>query len=262
MKARILPLFLAAGLVLGCSDSQRMLEPDDPQFILGGEPTHVRHGHVGAFCAVFVEGDPWECFPAAGVLVSKDVVVAVAHAGPFLKATNPARTGFTFDPEPSPESRIHEATTYVAHPDWDPGNIENPMDLGVFILDQPVDEPRPAKLPKRDFLTDRKVENAFFTLVGYGLQTLDGWPGDPDWKRRLTGRGAGDQLHTGSVVVESSDRYPNTPCFGDSSSGLFYRDTNILVGTFSAPLTGDCSRGLYTALDTDEALSWVNSFID
>lgn len=100
---------------------------------LNSTPDGSRHPALGSFCMKVTEADPWTCFPGSGVLVSADVVLSVAHAGPFIEQQHPAKLGITFDEKISSNPKVYEAYRYVADPQfaWDQ---RDPHDLAVFLM--------------------------------------------------------------------------------------------------------------------------------
>src|SRR5262249_12231522 len=145
-----------------------------------------RHPALGSVCVKVTEADPWMCVAGSGFLVSPDIVLSVAHAGPWLDQLHPAKICITFDEKIGPTPQDYEASRFVPDPlvAWDQ---KAPHDLAVFIMLDRVTDIRPIRLPPVLNILDQGhlAFKTYFTIVDRGLTTLDGWPDHPVWTARV-----------------------------------------------------------------------------
>jgi hypothetical protein len=135
--------------------------------IVNGSFDGDRHPYAG----IAVAGDAF----CSGSLVSPTVFITAGHCSAAFAATG-EETFVTFDPHARPTSEYVTGTPYT-HPDFfdvPPQGLGLPHswghDVGVVVLDEPVDLPRYGALPSRGALGG--LLSASFSLVGYGA---DGW---------------------------------------------------------------------------------------
>ena len=150
--------------------------------ITGGETDGEGHPNVGLMIAD-INGEPqWRC---TGTLIAPRVFLTAGHC--VGDGATAARVWFNTDiayvPDYPNGGTIAIEGTPVPHPDYTWG-VADPHDVGVVILNEPVDNMEPAKLPAPELLTELKEEgilqggfwdSLYFTFVGYG-GALESWP--------------------------------------------------------------------------------------
>jgi hypothetical protein len=238
----------------------------------GGIPDGEDHPYVGLMVAgtetpngVF---DPvWRC---SGALISPTVYVTAGHctAGTtraqlwFASSLEPDRAGHGY-----PFTGEASGTTHT-HPEY----LDEAFylyDLGVVVLDEPVDLDRYAELPDVDQLDTlaNGRKRAQITAVGYGLQGVV-----PDTIAELTryqatlfvvnDRGfAGLAQAPGSGwFATSGDAKHGGTCFGDSGGPALIGDT--IVGVTSFGLNPNCAGvgGAYR-IDREADLDFIGRFM-
>jgi hypothetical protein len=220
----------------------------------------------------------WRC---TGTLISPTVFVTAGHctfgadyavvyfdAGPIIPDPD-----FTLDTrscegiEGYPCGGGVTGTVYT-HPEYD-DNAFYLHDLGVVILDDPVNLDEYGALPELGALDDLSV-GALFTSVGYGLQKS--YPDAAARKNigireRLVAHPRLLQINKGIVgdyaILLSNNSHTGGTCFGDSGGPNFIDDSNIIAGVTSFGLNPVCggTGGVYR-LDQADDLEWLATFLD
>ena len=235
-----------------------------------GELDGDRHPHVGLLVAQDASGNPlWRC---SGTLLSPTLFLTAGHCTEApaahveiwfdadVDAGRPAN-GYPFNGEVG-------GTPYT-HPQYDP-NAFFRYDLGVVVLDAPVNVPVYGALPELDRLdrlqTRRGQQAPTFTAVGYGVQAS--FPDAAAWKDqsarvRYLARPQLLQINVpGSVgdfsILLSNNASTGGTCFGDSGGPNFIGDTNVIAGVTSFARNGNCagSGGVYR-IDRADDLDWL-----
>jgi len=247
--------------------------------ITDGTPDGDGHPYVGLMTAHAEDGDYlWRC---TGTLISPTVLVTAGHctfgadyavvyfdAGPIIPDPD-----FTLDTrscegiEGYPCGGGVTGTVYT-HPEYD-DNAFYLHDLGVVILDDPVNLDEYGALPELGALDDLSV-GALFTSVGYGLQKS--YPDAAARKNigireRLVAHPRLLQINKGIVgdyaILLSNNSHTGGTCFGDSGGPNFIDDSNIIAGVTSFGLNPACggTGGVYR-LDQADDLEWLATFLD
>src|SRR6516164_8415703 len=101
---------------------------------------------LGATCIQVNEGDSWQCLPGSAFLVTPQIMISVAHACPWFDSVRPAHKGVTFDEKIISPSKVYEIDQFICDPlfAWDK---QDPHDLAVVLLKEPVTNIRPMSLP-------------------------------------------------------------------------------------------------------------------
>jgi len=154
------------------------------------------------------------------------------------------------------------------HPEYDP-NAFYTHDLGVVVLDQPLNLPEYAQLPELNSLDELKL-GARFDSVGFGLQRAHG-PG-ASWRDianrvRMVAHPYLIQLNIGRPLIRdfamllSNNPTTGGTCFGDSGGSDFLGGTNIILAVNSYVTNGNCAGVTYSnRIDSEEALDFIRSF--
>lgn len=229
--------------------------------ITHGVPDGNGHPEVGALLApqAFSDGTWTEC---SGTLISQTVFLTAAHCDQGV-----SRVAVTFDTSYDAGTGKTYWGTWHADPNYNKSQ-NNPQDLAVVVLDDPVTEITPAQLPAADSLDSLPKKQAF-TSVGYGAQSV------------TTGHG-GKQYHyadvrfvtTGTLnaVTPSWLRLSENPatgnggtCYGDSGGPNFLgagsSETNVIAAT---TITGDnvCrATNVDYRLDTASARAFLGQYV-
>ncbi len=232
---------------------------------LNSVPDGNRHPALGSVCIKVTEADSWTCVAGSGILVAPDIVLASAHAGPWLDQMQPVKIGVTFDEKITANPVVYEVAQFIPDPlfVWD---TQDPHDLAVLVMKDPVTTIRPVSLPPvLDMLgKGNLVSHAYFTVVDRGLTTLAGWPDYPVWTARVVGETIGTELRPGALMLGSNQKHPTQVCYGGSGSMALLTDTNIVVaiGSWFADWTSDCNGSFgYSRLDTPQARDFLQNYL-
>ncbi len=253
------------------------------QAIINGQPDGNRHPYVGALVSEFeVAEGQFESFPVcSGTLISPTVFLTAGHCTEFIieEGLSPY---VSFDPTyESGESELVSGTAYT-HPrycegcgppgvEWLPG-----YDVGVIVLDEPVEMATYGSLPSANML-DTLRKRAPLTVVGYGVSGWTAGGGAPqpiylDIRQRATVEYLGTKgmanLVGKDVFIKTTGhgmgRGGEGTCYGDSGGPLFLDDqrTVVAVTSFIPPSSFPCSGpGYYQRVDLPVVLRWVSSFL-
>jgi secreted trypsin-like serine protease len=243
--------------------------------VTDGELDGERHPYVGLMVAQTASGAPlWRC---SGTMISPTVFLTAGHcteapAGHVeiwfdadVESGIPAN-GYPFNGDVG-------GTPYT-HPDYNP-NAFFLRDVGVVVLDEPVDMPVYGALPTLNQLdalkTKRGQQNVTFTAVGYGLQ--ESFPDAASFQEnnvrvRYLARPHLIQINvpgfTGDFsMLLSNNANTGGTCFGDSGGPNFLGDSNIVAAVTSFGINGNCAgTGGVFRMDRSWSLDWVSSFLD
>jgi Trypsin len=158
--------------------------------------------------------------------------------------------------------------TPYTHPDYDP-NAFYLHDLGVVVLDEPVEMDSYGALPYEGQLEDLAGDDPgtgdlTFTAVGYGLQKS--FPDASSWKdeasrTRMLAYPELIQFYGDFALLLTNNANTGGTCFGDSGGPNFIGDTNVIGGVTSFGRNGTCAGtgGVYR-IDTADDLEWLATF--
>jgi hypothetical protein len=259
--------------------------------ITNGQPDGNNHPYVGLL--VFdVGGVPaWRC---SGALIAPNVVLTAGHC---TDGADAARIWFaedvTYDAVPyplypfgGPGSGAVEGTPYT-NPNYD--SPDNPYgggnglpafsyrDVGIVVLDEPVDVGGFAELPTAGLVDSLKNKTAI-DFVGYGVQYQAQIPGNelpqPPPYYRWTGPRV--RMYAPSAMVSGnfvhSAEYMKLAlnpgggsggtCFGDSGGPDLLGGSNVVLAVNSYVTNVNCSGVGYSArVDVPEVLDWIYTFM-
>jgi Trypsin len=159
--------------------------------------------------------------------------------------------------------------TYPCYDDY--ASFPNTCDVGIVVLDQPIERATYGELPEAGFLdslaTQRGLQDITFTLVGYGLQSVK--PVESALRERFVTTA---QLVTtrsnwtnGISVQLTQDpgRGMGGTCFGDSGGPVFYDATTTIVAITSYGENANCAgAGWYFRIDQPDVLTWIEGFLN
>ena len=236
------------------------------QAITNGQPDGNRHPYAGMVFDVSADGGIAAC---SGVLVSPTVFLTAGHCTEtFLSPPATLHVKVTFA---SDGRDLVAQTTGTPHtyPDFCPGCAggwgRNLGDLGVIVLDTPVDLPRYGALPEVG-AAGRLATGSPVTQVGYGLRTgVAGcsfyrcFPGDLGL-RTLTR----SEVLNGGLLSDAflRSRGRGGACFADSGSPILSGDGPTVLAVDSFVNDWSCQGVDYAfRLDRSPVLSWIRSWM-
>ena len=211
----------------------------------------------------------------SGVLIAPDLMLTQAHC-------TDVRPGVLFNEKVTCDSVVSAASngityTGIAHPSWSRATyVEQALagvdnhDIGVLLLDQPIQDVKIARLPKESLLNELYEEAAGgdvppATVVGYGVtQPGSGnaflWPGR-GIRRSTTGTFA--QLQPAYIYFAAEG---GIACSGDSGGPAFLAGTGkhghgIVLGTLTAAFCRTANHAIWYRADTPTALEFLSQFV-
>jgi hypothetical protein len=242
--------------------------------ITGGEPDGEGHPNVGLIAfydstTLDPAGLPTR-FRCSATLVSETVVLTAAHC----TLGTVGKTLVTFDthladqgPSPLPvaadpsagstqaelEAAGYYSGTAYAHPEYsDFTDLDNWNDVGVIVLDAPIDDIAPATIAPAYYLDDYAqplLNKTIFTSVGYGTEVrkADEGPQKPTPMSYPLIRRYADspgQKLTPQILQTNGNLNDNRgtggTCFGDSGGPTFHGEQEYVVTVTSYGYTSNC----------------------
>lgn len=242
--------------------------------VTDGELDGERHPQVGLMVADDASGNPmWRC---SGTLISPTIFLTAGHC-----TYGAARATIWFEADvdagrpgngyPFGGSTSVDGTPYT-HPDYPLASFVR-SDVGVVVLDQPVNMPVYGMLPAKDQLDGLKkmrgLQDVTFTAVGYGLQ--QSFPDAASWKNssmrvRMVAYPKLLQINvpgfTGDYsMLLSNNANTGGTCFGDSGGPNFIDGSTVIGGVTSFGINGNCAgTGGVFRLDRARVLDWLATF--
>ena len=202
------------------------------------------------------------------VLVTFDSVIAEQPPSPFPVAADPS-VGYT--PEELAAAGYRSGTAYT-HPDYsDFTDLQNWNDLGVVVLDEPVEGIAPAPIADigtLDAIPPSRLRSTLFTAVGYGTEVrkADSGPQNPQPMtypliRRYVEM-PGQKLTPQILQTNGNEKDPfgtGGTCFGDSGGPVFLGGEIVAVTSYG--YTNNCRYlGGYQRVDIQVAQDWLAEF--
>ncbi|RYB90161.1 trypsin-like serine protease [Nocardioides glacieisoli] len=162
--------------------------------------------------------------------------------------------------------------TAYTHPDYsDFTDLDNWNDVGVIVLDRPVEGITPAKVAPLGYLdayAQPKLNKTIFTSVGYGTEVRkpDSGPQTPTAQTypliRRNADQPGQKLTTQILQLNGNvndTRGTGGTCFGDSGGPTFLNGYVVTVTSYA--YTNNCRYlGGYQRVDIDAAQDWLAKF--
>lgn len=279
MRARLLTLVVATAAGLG------LVVPASPASAsTGGTPDGDTHPNVAMIAFYDAEGR----FRCSATLVSPTVLVTAAHCtSGTLGKTLVTFESVVAEAPPSPLPVAEDVTagytaeelaeagflsgTASTHPEYsDFTDLDNWNDVGVVVLDEPVEgiEPAPlADLHAADAI--QQPRKTLFTAVGYGTEVRQADSGSqkptpmsyPIMRRYV--EMPGQKITPQVIQTNGNDKDPfgtGGTCFGDSGGSLWL--DGKVVGVTSYGYTSNC-RYLdgYQRIDIPVVADWLAGFL-
>ncbi|MBC2696708.1 MAG: S1 family peptidase [Desulfobacteraceae bacterium] len=246
--------------------------------ITNGQPDGDEHPYVGLVVFdVYVAGvgnvPAWRCSCA---LISPNVILTAGHCTEGAVA---ARVWFDEDVEENPEYPFGGVTSTEGTPYTNPDfciECGNGLpgfafrDVGVVVLDEPVDTGEYAELPNAG-IVDTLKNKTDLDIVGYGVQEQIHGGGPPNWgvseKVRLYAPSelvSGKFVHSGEYMRITLNPGGGTggTCFGDSGGPDLLWGTDTILGVNSYVTNYNCAGvGYSSRVDIPEVLKWINGYL-
>lgn len=236
--------------------------------ITGGELDGEGHPNVGLMIAE-IDGEPqWRC---TGTLIAPRVFLTAGHC--VGDGATAARVWFNADLTDMPDypygGEIAIEGIPVPHPLYLWGG-DDPHDVGVVILDEPVDI-EPGTLPDPGLLSQLKKdrileggyeEGVFFRSVGYG-GSLASFPPPELVYERIRQVAESEYVSLTKVHLHLSQKAvfdESGSCFGDSGGPVFWDDPdgNEIIVAVTSSGDGQCvATGLNYRVDIPDVLQWI-----
>ncbi len=217
------------------------------------------HPQVGALVATFSSGQYVYC---SGTLVSPTVFLTAAHCD-----LGNSRVTVTFDSAWQAGGSLH-AGTFVASPAYSQRQ-NDPQDIAVVVLDQPILGITPARLPSLGQFEHVAREQSF-TAVGYGGQERVIAPGGPVIAYTDVREYSVSSFNARNVgfirLSQNQATGDGGTCYGDSGGpnfvGAGVNETNIIAGT---TITGDAQcvqSNVIQRLDIPSSRAFLGQFLE
>jgi V8-like Glu-specific endopeptidase len=231
----------------------------DAGAITNGAPDANAHPFVGALLAPFPYSDgTWET--RTGTLISPTAFLTAAHCDQGI-----SRVAVTFDSSYNSQTGTTYWGTWHANPNYNFAQ-NNPQDVAVVVLDEPVTGIAPARLPTAGSLNG--LRGMRFTSVGYGAQsvTIDKGPVFHYADVRYVATGRLWAVNKSWLRISMNPALGDGgTCYGDSGGPNFLGagsgETNIVAAT---TITGDAmcrATNVDYRMDTPSARAFLGQYV-
>lgn len=268
---------LIAGMILGLGGVANAINY--------GVPDGEDHPYVG-IVAVYDDSGKFVT-RGTGTLLSPTVVLTAGHVtwiAQYGYTNGYVRVSFKSDLSQFIEPPDYDDPDWVAlshagtvctHPDYDPtsSDFPNTYDIGVVILDEPVEMDNYGELPEIGALdslaTKRGCQEQVFTIVGYGFQSVRPFLQIEVVRYKATSmlvnlRSAltdGYNLHTSNNPGKGKGT--GGSCYGDSGGPVLLGDSNEVVAIVSFGLNNNCKGADFNyRTDIPTTQDFINDFLD
>jgi V8-like Glu-specific endopeptidase len=224
--------------------------------ITNGTPDGNRHPNVGGLVAATQYSDGTWTY-CSGTLISPTVFLTAAHCGEESE-----RVRVTFDTAYQAGDKVYTGT-FHADPAYNQSQSD-PHDIAVVVLDSPVTDIKPAKLPKAGSLSNLSGSQQF-TSVGYGAYEVTNQPGGHQYLYndvRMVATGTLNSINKSWLRISMNPSTGNGgTCYGDSGGPNFLGSSNIIA---AITITGDSvcrSTNVDYRLDTASARAFLSQYV-
>ena len=247
-------------------------------------PDQGKHPYV-CLVALYDENGKW-LWRGSGALISPKVVLTAGHVTDgAAKATIWLDEKIAYDPQnPDPEGYPNygkgSATgTPYTHPLFGYYVDNNGLvgfithDVGVVVLDKPIELERYGQLPSQGLVDTLKVGTTV-TFVGYGVQyqvtpKIGGpyytWTGERA-RFYATAKLLSNNYAISSTFIKCSSNAAQGKggtAFGDSGGPVLLENTDTILAVTSFGANANCAGvGYYARIDTLDVLNWINDFLN
>jgi hypothetical protein len=248
-----------------------VLVPGASHAISYGTPDKGEHPNVGSFVTEFTDPDTGDTVLVqlcTGTLIAEDVVLSASHCFSGL----PPELGTTFftldevidaNRDGVVDAGVDLLTgTAVTHPRFGTTGQNNPFDIAVFLLDEPVAGVAPAPIAPLGALEDVSRKQTF-TAVGYGTVRTSNHTGPQGfqigWRREKADQHLLSLTKAWATFSMNLATGNGGTCFGDSGGPHFAGDTVVAI-----TITGDavCKATDKTyRVDTPWAQEFLSQFV-
>jgi V8-like Glu-specific endopeptidase len=225
--------------------------------ITNGRPDGNGHPSVGGLVAeqAYSDGTWTYC---SGTLIAPSVFLTAAHCG----EGEGEQVRITFDTAYQDGDPVY-AGTFHADPQYT-HQQNDPHDIAVVTLEQPVTGITPAQLPKAESLS-RLKQGQEFTSVGYGAYEVTSGPGGHGYLYndvRMVTKGSLDAVNKAWLRLSMNPATGDGgTCYGDSGGPHFLGDTDLVAAT---TITGDAicrATNVDYRLDTASARAFLSDYV-
>lgn len=236
--------------------------------ITWGEPDNGAHPNVGALLIdlgrIRPDLDGLFFATCSGTLISPTVFLTAAHCNTNdLHGSNEAFITFSEDASVGSKPKVLTGR-YFANPLF-PGPQNDTFDIAVVVLDKPVRNITPARLPSAGQFDDAR-NGDMFTAVGYGLHEPVPTPGvGIDWDAPDTRQFSHPSLravNTAWLTLSQNNATGDSgTCFGDSGGPNFVGDSDVIGGI---TITGDAicvATNVIYRLDKPNARAFLSQYV-
>jgi secreted trypsin-like serine protease len=224
--------------------------------ITNGVPDGTAHPNVGGLVSPTQYSDGTWIY-CSGTLISPTVFLTAAHCG-----EDGERVAVTFDPAYEAGDTVYSGT-FQADPLYTHAQ-NDPHDIAVVVLDDPVEGLSPALLPEAGSLSDLTVGQTF-TSVGYGAYEVTRGPGGHAYLYddvRMRATGALNAVNPAWLRISMNPATGNGgTCYGDSGGPNFLDDSDIVA---AITITGDAicrATNVVYRLDTASARAFLSQYV-
>lgn len=238
--------------------------------ITWGEPD-TSHTNVGAMVVDWPDYGPWQF--CTGTLIHPRVFLTAGHCTDGVAEYGIKKVWVNFEPYALTESGLRLVEQVITHPDYAWGG-NDPHDVGLLVLAEPVTDIAPAQIPSEGFLNELRKggflrtgpEGAKFTMVGYG-GTLN-WPPPEIYYEDYRQVSTSEYIALTKPFLHLSqniNKGDGGTCFGDSGGPAFYTTqdgTQIVVAVVSWGDAQCISTGFNYRVDIADSLNFINGVID
>ena len=233
--------------------------------IVNGQPDGNRHPYVGLIG--FIDQQGKNAHLCSGTLIAPQVVLTAGHC------TDGMSMGVLWFDEQALAGPPAAFGLPVTHPDFDPElNVPNTGDLGVLLLNRPIQLAQYGALPPAGFLDSfgkrKGQQDLDLTIVGYGLEAVK--PAPVFNARRMMGTSTIRNVNSNNVrdygLQSSNSRGAGTggsgTCEGDSGGPMLYGDSNVVVSVNSWAQNANCIGNDFSyRTDTAAARAFLGQFV-